>query len=236
MAQSIFSNLKIIIHDGYEAELQFNNSSGQTLNTLTLYMNDRILCHVKIFDEYFNSDINNVGRVLTPIIGTTAMAMVRVNGITNKATTTIDEEGNMDFVLEVPHVTTYTNEEIKGEFQILIKDSNGDKIHTPIIELNVKKPIGNIRTAINNKVALEKYLKEKTRKEYEILPNKLIKNDMDMYEVVLKHSIKSCDGNIFVSVLGEDKMDRPFTKIKVSDNELKIIVENKEKLYIALRK
>ena len=236
MAQSIFSNLKIIIHDGYEAELQFNNSSGQTLNTLTLYMNDRILCHVKIFDEYFNSDINNVGRVLTPIIGTTAMAMVRVNGITNKATATIDDEGNMDFVLEVPHVTTYTNEEIKGEFQILIKDSNGDKIHTPIIELNVKKPIGNIRTAINNKVALEKYLKEKTRKEYEILPNKLIKNDMDMYEVVLKHSIKSCDGNIFVSVLGEDKMDRPFTKIKVSDNELKIIVENKEKLYIALRK
>ena len=236
MAQSIFSNLKIIIHDGYEAELQFNNSSGQTLNTLTLYMNDRILCHVKIFDEYFNSDINNVGRVLTPIIGTTAMAMVRVNGITNKATTTIDEEGNMDFVLEVPHVTTYTNEEIKGEFQILIKDSNGDKIHTPIIELNVKKPIGNIRTAINNKVALEKYLKEKTRKEYEILPSNLIKNDKDMYEVVLKHSIKSCDGNIFVSVLGEDKMDRPFIKLKVSDNELKIIVENKEKLYIALRK
>ena len=236
MAESIFSNLQIIIYDGYEAELQFNNSSGQTLNTLTLYMNDRILCHVKIFDEYFNSDIDNVGRVLTPIIGTTAMAMVRVNGVTNKTTATIDGEGSMDFVLEVPHITTYTNEEIKGEFQILVKDSNGDKIHTPIINLNVKKPIGNIRTAINNKEALEKCLKEKTRKEYEILPNKLIKNDKDMYEVVLKHSIKSCDGNIFVSVLGEDKMDRPFTKIKVSDNELKIIVENKEKLYIALRK
>ena len=54
--------------------------------------------------------------------------------------------------------------------------------------------------------------------------------------MVLKHSIKSFDGNICVSVLGEDKMDRPFTKMKVSDNEVKIIVENKEKLYIALRK
>ena len=236
MAQSIFSNLKIIIHDGYEAELQFNNSSGQTLNMLTLYMNDRILCHVKIFDEYFNSDIDNVGRVLTPIIGTTATAMIRVNGISNKTTATIDSDGNMDFVLEIPHVTTYTEEGVKGEFQILIKDLNGDKIHTPIIDLNIKKPIGNIKTAINNREALEKYLKEKTRKEYEILPSKLVKNDMDMYEIILKHSIKSCDGNIFVSVLGEDKMDRPFTKIKVSDNELKIIVKNKEKLYIALRK
>lgn len=105
-----------------------------------------------------------------------------------------------------------------------------------IIDLNIKKPIGNVKTAINNREALEKYLKEKTRKEYVILPNKLVKNDMDMYEVILKHSIKSCDGNIFVSVLGEDKMDRSFTKAKVSDSELKIIVKNKEKLYIALRK
>lgn len=126
MAQSIFSNLKIIIHDGYEAELQFNNSSGQTLNTLTLYKNDKIPYHVKIFDEYFNSDIDNVGRVLTPIIGTTATVMIRVNDISNKITTTIDSDGNMDFILEIPYVTTYTEKEVKGEFQILIKDFNGD--------------------------------------------------------------------------------------------------------------
>ena len=56
------------------------------------------------------------------------------------------------------------------------------------------------------------------------------------YEVLLTHQIESLDGNIFVSVIGEDKFDRVFNKVKINNNTLKIQVIDKEKLYIKIRK
>ena len=234
--QSIFSNLKIIIHDGYEAELQFENSSGQTLNILSLYMNDIITCHATVFDGYFNSDINVMEEVLTQVIGASATAMIRVNGQLNKISTTINSKGVIDFDFEVPYVDIPDEESVVGEFQILIIEKNGDKRHSPIIDRNIAKQVGDIYKAVDNKVLLQQYLKEKERKEYIIEPDQLSQNDQGKYEIILKHGIQSCDGNIFCSVLGEDKTDRTFTKMKISDTELKIIVLIKEKLYIALRK
>ena len=234
--QSFVFNLKIKINENNEGEILYNNSSSNLKNVIFCYMNDKISCHTSLYNSYYNADIEVRKEEVTPITGVSATAFIKVKDKIIKSNTTISADNTMDFNFTIPYIDI-EKDNIEGQFQIIIIDAEGNKIHTPIIPMIILKPIGDIYKAKDLSSKFEQSLQEKSLKRYVIEENSLIFNSKNnYYEIVLTHQIESLDGNIFVSVIGEDKFDRVFNKVKISDNAIRIQVLDKEKLYITIRK
>ena len=234
--QSFVFNLKIKINENNEGEILYNNSSSNLKNDIFCYMNDKISCHTSLYNSYYNADIEVRKEEVTPITGVSATAFIKIKDEIIKSNTTISADNTMDFNFTIPYIDIEENS-VEGKFQIVIIDAEGNKIHTPIIPIEILKPIGNIYNARDLSSKFEQSVQEKSLKRYVIEENSLIFNsENNYYEVLLTHQIESLDGNVFVSVIGEDKFDRIFNKIKIDKNTLKIQVVDKEKLYITLRK
>ena len=234
--QSFIFNLKIKINENNEGEVLYNNSSSKLKYAIFCYMNDKISCHTSLYNSYYNADIEVRKEEVTPITGVSATAFIKVKDEIVKSNTTISADNTMDFNFTIPYINIQ-EDSIEGKFQIIIIDAEGNKIHTPIIPITIFKPVGNMHVAKDLSSKFEQSIQEKSLKRYVIEENSLIFNsENNYYEVVLTHQIESLDGNIFVSVVGEDKFDRVFNKVKISKNALKIQVIDKEKLYITIRK
>ena len=234
--QSFVFNLKIKINENNEGEVLYNNSSSKLKDIIFCYMNDKIRCHTSLYNSYYNANIEARKEEVTPITGVSATAFIKVKNKIIKSNTTISSDNTMDFNFTIPYISIQ-EDSIEGKFQIIIIDAEGNKIHTPIIPMTILKPIGDIYKAQDLSTKFEQSLQERSLKRYVIEKDSLIFNsENNYYEIVLTHQIKSIDGNIFVSVVGEDKFDRIFNKIKISNNAIKIQVIDKEKLYITLRK
>lgn len=234
--QSFVFNLKIKINENNEGEVLYNNSSSKLKDAIFYYMNDKISCHTSLYNSYYNADIEVRKEEVTPITGISATAFIKVENKIIKSNTTISSDNTMDFNFTIPYIRIQ-KDSIEGKFQIIIIDAEGNKIHTPIIPIIILKPIGDIHKAQDLSTKFEQSLQEKTLKRYIIEKDSLIFNtENNYYEVLLTHQIESLDGNIFVSVIGEDKFDRVFNKVKINNNTLKIQVIDKEKLYITIRK
>ena len=234
--QSFIFNLKIKINENNEGEVLYNNSSSKLKYAIFCYMNDKISCHTSLYNSYYNADIEVRKEEVTPITGVSATAFIKVKDEIIKSNTTISADNTMDFNFTIPYINIQ-EDSIEGKFQIIIIDAEGNKIHTPIIPITIFKPVGNMYIAKDLSSKFEQSLQEKSLKRYVIEENSLIFNsENNYYEVVLTHQIESLDGNIFVSVVGEDKFDRIFNKIKINNNAIKIQVLDKEKLYITIRK
>ena len=234
--QSFVFNLKIKINENNEGEILYNNSSSKLKYAIFCYMNDKISCHTSLYNSYYNADIEVRKEEVTPITGVSATAFIKVKDKIIKSNTTISADNTMDFNFTIPYIDI-EKDNIEGQFQIIIIDAEGNKIHTPIIPMIILKPIGDIYKAKDLSSKFEQSLQEKSLKRYVIEENSLIFNSKNnYYEIVLTHQIESLDGNIFVSVIGEDKFDRVFNKVKISDNAIRIQVLDKEKLYITIRK
>ena len=234
--QSFVFNLKIKINEDNEGEILYNNSSSKLKDVIFCYMNDKINCHTSLYNSYYNADIEVRKEEVTPITGVNATAFIKVKDKIIKSNTTISTDNTMNFNFTIPYIDI-EKDNIEGKFQIIIIDAEGNKIHTPIIPIIILKPIGDIYKAKDLSLKFEQSLQEKSLKRYIIEKNNLLYNDENKcYEVTLSHQIESLDGNIFVSVIGEDKFDRIFNKVKIDNNTLKIQVINKEKLYITIRK
>ena len=234
--QSFVFNLKIKINENNEGEVLYNNSSSKLKYAIFCYMNDKISCHTSLYNSYYNADIEVRKEEVTPITGVSATAFIKVKDEIVKSNTTISADNTMDFNFTIPYINIQ-EDSIEGKFQIIIIDAEGNKIHTPIIPITIFKPVGNMHVAKDLSSKFEQSIQEKSLKRYVIEENSLIFNsENNYYEVVLTHQIESLDGNIFVSVVGEDKFDRVFNKVKISKNALKIQVIDKEKLYITIRK
>ena len=234
--QSFIFNLKIKINEDNEGEILYNNSSSKLKNVIFCYMNDKISCHTSLYNSYYNADIEVRKEEVTPITGISATAFIKVEDEIVKNNTTISADNTMDFNFTIPYISIQ-EDSIEGKFQIIIIDVEGNKIHTPIIPITILKPIGNMYEARDLSSKFEQSLQEKSLKRYVIEENSLIFNsENNYYETLLTHQIDSLDGNIFVSVIGEDKFDRIFNKVKINNNAIKIQVINKEKLYITIRK
>ena len=199
-------------------------------------MNDKISCHTSLYNSYYNADIEVRKEEVTPITGISATAFIKVKDEIIKSNTTISSDNTMDFNFTIPYIDI-EEDHIEGKFQIIIIDAEGNKIHTPIIPITVIKPIGNMYEARDLSSKFEQSLQEKSLKRYVIEKNSLVFNsENNYYEALLIHQIDSLDGNVFVSVIGEDKFDRIFNKVKINNNAIKIQVLDKEKLYITIRK
>ena len=234
--QSFVFNLKIKINENNEGEVLYNNSSSKLKDTIFCYMNDKISCHTSLYNSYYNADIEVRKEEVTPITGISATAFIKIKDEIIKNNTTISADNTMDFNFTIPYIRIQ-EDSIEGKFQIIIIDAEGNKIHTPIIPITILKPIGDIHKAQDLSTKFERSLQERTLKRYVVKEDSLIFNNKNnYYEVSLTHQIKSIDGNIFVSVIGEDKFDRIFNKVKINNNAIKIQVLDKEKLYITLRK
>ena len=234
--QSFVFNLKIKINEDNEGEILYNNSSSKLKDVIFCYMNDKINCHTSLYNSYYNADIQVRKEEVTPITGVSATAFIKVKDEIIKSNTTISADNTMDFNFTIPYIDIEKNS-IEGKFQIIIIDAEGNKIHTPIIPITILKPIGNMYEARDLSSKFEQSIQEKSLKRYVIEEDSLIFNsENNYYETLLTHQIDSLDGNIFVSVVGEDKFDRIFNKVKTSNNAIKIQVINKEKLYITIRK
>lgn len=234
--QSFIFNLKIKINENNEGEILYNNSSSNLKNVIFCYMNDKISCHTSLYNSYYNADIEVRKEEVTPITGVGATAFIKIKDEIIKSNTTISSDNTMDFNFTIPYIDIEENS-VEGKFQIVIIDAEGNKIHTPIISIGILKPIGDIYNARDLSSKFEQSVQEKSLKRYVVEENSLIfNNENNYYEIILTHQIESLDGNIFVSVIGEDKFDRVFNKVKINNNTLKIQVIDKEKLYITIRK
>ena len=234
--QSFVFNLKIKINEDNEGEVLYNNSSSKLKDAIFCYMNDKISCHTSLYNSYYNADIEVRKEEVTPITGISATAFIKVKNEIIKSNTTISADNTMDFNFTIPYINIQ-EDSIEGKFQIIIIDAEGNKIHTPIIPITVIKPIGNMYEARDLSSKFEQSLQEKSLKRYVIEKNSLVFNsENNYYEALLIHQIDSLDGNVFVSVIGEDKFDRIFNKVKINNNAIKIQVLDKEKLYITIRK
>ena len=234
--QSFVFNLKIKINENNEGEILYNNSSSKLKDAIFCYMNDKISCHTSLYNSYYNADIEVRKEEVTPITGISATAFIKVKDKVIKSNTTISADNTMDFNFTIPYISMQ-EDSTEGKFQIIIIDAEGNKIHTPIIPITVIKPIGNMYDARDLSSKFEQSLQEKSLKRYVIEEDSLIFNsENNYYEALLTHQIDSLDGNVFVSVIGEDKFDRIFNKVKINKNAIKIQVVNKEKLYITIRK
>ena len=234
--QSFVFNLKIKINEDNEGEVLYNNSSSKLKYDIFCYMNDKISCHTSLYNSYYNADIEVRKEEVTPITGVSATAFIKVRNEVIKSSTTISTNNTMDFNFTIPYITI-VEDRIEGQFQIIIIDAEGNKIHTPIIPITIFKPVGNMHVAKDLSSKFEQSIQEKSLKKKKKKKDSLVFNsENNYYEALLIHQIDSLDGNIFVSVVGEDKFDRIFNKVKIDNNTLKIQVINKEKLYITLRK
>lgn len=234
--QSFVFNLKIKINENNEGEVLYNNSSSKLKYAIFCYMNDKISCHTSLYNSYYNADIEVRKEEVTPITGVSATAFIKVKDKIVKSNTTISADNTMDFNFTIPYISIQ-EDNIEGKFQIIIIDAEGNKIHTPILPITVIKPIGNMYDARDLSSKFEQSIQEKSLKRYVIEEDSLIFNsENNYYETLLTHQIESLDGNVFVSVVGEDKFDRIFNKIKISNHAIKIQVLDQEKLYITLRK
>lgn len=234
--QSFVFNLKIKINENNEGEILYNNSSSKLKYAIFCYMNDKISCHTSLYNSYYNADIEVRKEEVTPITGVSATAFIKVKDEKIKSNTTISPDNTMDFNFTIPYIDIQ-EDRIDGKFQIIIIDAEGNKIHTPIIPIEILKPIGDIYNARDLSSKFEQSVQEKSLKRYVVEEDSLIFNsENNYYETLLTHQIESLDGNIFVSVIGEDKFDRIFNKVKINNNAIKIQVLDKEKLYITLRK
>ena len=234
--QSFVFNLKIKINENNEGEVLYNNSSSKLKYAIFCYMNDKISCHTSLYNSYYNADIEVRKEEVTPITGVSATAFIKVKDKMINSNKTISADNTMDFNFAIPYISIQ-EDSIEGKFQIIIIDAEGNKIHTPIIPIDILKPIGDIYKVKDLSSKFEQSIQEKSLKRYVVEENSLIFNSKNnYYEIVLTHQIESLDGNIFVSVIGEDKFDRVFNKVKINKNALKIQVIDKEKLYITIRK
>ena len=234
--QSFVFNLKIKINENNEGEVLYNNSSSKLKYAIFCYMNDKISCHTSLYNSYYNADIEVRKEEVTPITGVSATAFIKVKNEIIKSNTIISADNTMDFNFTIPYIDIQ-GDHIEGKFQLIIIDAEGNKIHTPIIPIDILKPIGNMHEAKDLSLKFEQSIQEKSLKRYVVEEKSLIFNSKNnYYEVLLTHQIESLDGNIFVSVIGEDKFDRVFNKVKINNNTLKIQVIDKEKLYITIRK
>ena len=234
--QSFVFNLKIKINENNEGEVSYNNASSKLKYDIFCYMNDKISCHTSLYNSYYNADIEVRKEEVTPITGVSATAFIKVKDKMINSNKTISADNTMDFNFAIPYISIQ-EDSIEGKFQIIIIDAEGNKIHTPIIPIDILKPIGDIYKVKDLSSKFEQSIQEKSLKRYVVEENSLIFNSKNnYYEIVLTHQIESLDGNIFVSVIGEDKFDRVFNKVKINKNALKIQVIDKEKLYITIRK
>ena len=234
--QSFVFNLKIKINENNEGEILYNNSSSKLKDAIFCYMNDKISCHTSLYNSYYNADIEVRKEEVTPITGISATAFIKVKDKVIKSNTTISADNTMDFNFTIPYISMQ-EDTIEGKFHIIIIYAEGNKIHTPILPITIIKPIGNMHEARDVSSKFEQSLQEKSLKRYVIEEDSLIFNsENNYYEALLTHQIDSLDGNVFVSVIGEDKFDRIFNKVKINKNAIKIQVVNKEKLYITIRK
>lgn len=229
MAQSFKQNLEIHIVEGHTAILYLQNSPTP-LASLQGYMNDTIPYEAIIYNSYYDASIGVETDVASVLIGVNAVAMIKVgNSLLKQNCAIVDDKIQFQFTLP------YFEEEVQGFLQIVLEDVSGDIIHTPIIPINIEKPLGDINTLQDSSDSIKQLLKEKTRKTFTIEPSQLIKEET-LYGIILEHNIVSIDGNLFVSVINGQGYDVKFTKTIMDETHLKILVSKQEQLNIALRK
>ena len=171
----------------------------------------------------------SVENQIIPLTGVTAKMLIKVPEEVpiSVESTNINSDNSIEFRFTVP----YVNYVGTTKMQIVLTDSQGNILHLPPVDVNIREPIGLLDDsdiAHNQTISTFRYSTTINANQFT--------QEGTQYYVDITHTIQGTDGNVFVSVVdGATLQDISHVKKIIDSTHFRLYLEEAKNVKVSVR-
>ena len=225
MANQIFKKIvKMYISDD-EATLS---------SELNFYKEDALNIYFYIQSLNFETteqadDSISIENQAVPLTGISAKMLIKVPEEVpiSVESVNINSDNSIEFRFTVP----YVNYVGTTKMQIVLTDSQGNILHLPPVNVNIREPIGLLDDSdITHKQTISTFRYSTT------IDSSQFTLEGERYYVDITHTIQGTDGNVFISVIdGSTSQDIPHVKKIIDSTHFRLYLEEAKSVKVSVR-
>ena len=225
MANQIFKKIVKMYISDEEASLS---------SELNFYKEDNLNIYFYIQSLNFETTEQADGSIsvenqIIPLTGVTAKMLIKVPEEVpiSVESTNINSDNSVEFRFTVP----YVNYVGTTKMQIVLTDSQGNILHLPPVEVNIREPIGLLDDsdiAHNQTISTFRYSTTINTNQFTL--------EGKRYYVDIAHTIQGTDGNVFVSVVDVATLqDISHVKKIIDSTHFRLYLEEAKNVKVSVR-
>ena len=225
MANQIFKKIVKMYISDEEASLS---------SELNFYKEDNLNIYFYIQSLNFETTEQADGSIsienqVIPLTGVTAKMLIKVPEEVpiSVESTNINSDNSIEFRFTVP----YVNYVGTTKMQIVLTDSQGNILHLPPVDVNIREPIGLLDDsdiAHNQTISTFRYSITIDANQFTL--------EGERYYVDITHTIQGTDGNVFISVIDSStSQDIPHVKKIIDSTHFRLYLEEAKKVKVSVR-
>ena len=225
MANQIFKKIVKMYISDEEASLS---------SELNFYKEDNLNIYFYIQSLNFETTEQADGSIsvenqIIPLTGVTAKMLIKVPEEVpiSVESTNINSDNSIEFRFTVP----YVNYVGTTKMQIVLTDSQGNILHLPPVEVNIREPIGLLDDsdiAHNQTISTFRYSTTINANQFTL--------EGKRYYVDIAHTIQGTDGNVFVSVVDVATLqDISHVKKIIDSTHFRLYLEEAKNVKVSVR-
>lgn len=171
----------------------------------------------------------SVENQIIPLTGVTAKMLIKVPEEVpiSVESTNINSDNSIEFRFTVPYVNYIGT----TKMQIVLTDSQGNILHLPPVDVNIREPIGLLDDsdiAHNQTISTFRYSATININQFRL--------EGERYYVDITHTIQGTDGNVFVSVIDSfTSQDIPHIKKVIDSTHFRLYLEEAKNVKVSVR-
>ena len=164
-----------------------------------------------------------------PLTGVSAKMLIKVPEEVpiSVESVNINSDNSIEFRFTVP----YVNYVGTTKMQIVLTDSQGNILHLPPVNVNIREPIGLLDDsdiAHNQTISTFRYSTTIDSSQFTL--------EGERYYVDITHTIQGTDGNVFISVIdGSTSQDIPHVKKIIDSTHFRLYLEEAKSVKVSVR-
>lgn len=225
MANQIFKKIVKMYISDEEASLS---------SELNFYKEDNLNIYFYIQSLNFETTEQADGSIsienqVIPLTGVTAKMLIKVPEEVpiSVESTNINSDNSIEFRFTVP----YVNYVGITKMQIVLTDSQGNILHLPPVNVNIREPIGLLDDSDithNQTISTFRYSTTIDASQFTL--------ERERYYVDITHTIQGTDGNVFISVIDSStSQDIPHVKKIIDSTHFRLYLEEAKSVKVSVR-
>ena len=225
MANQIFKKIVKMYISDEEASLS---------SELNFYKEDNLNIYFYIQSLNFETTEQADGSIsienqVIPLTGVTAKMLIKVPEEVpiSVESTNINSDNSIEFRFTVP----YVNYVGITKMQIVLTDSQGNILHLPPVNVNIREPIGLLDDSDithNQTISTFRYSTTIDASQFTL--------EGERYYVDITHTIQGTDGNVFISVIDSStSQDIPHVKKIIDSTHFRLYLEEAKSVKVSVR-
>ena len=225
MANQIFKKIVKMYISDEEASLS---------SELNFYKEDNLNIYFYIQSLNFETTEQADGSIsienqVIPLTGVTAKMLIKVPEEVpiSVESTNINSDNSIEFRFTVP----YVNYVGTTKMQIVLTDSQGNILHLPPVNVNIREPIGLLDDSDithNQTISTFRYSTTIDASQFTL--------EGERYYVDITHTIQGTDGNVFISVIDSStSQDIPHVKKIIDSTHFRLYLEEAKSVKVSVR-